>query len=238
MVKDTEYGFLTEVVSIFNQDYRNASRLFIKNLTKGVDFKNKIDKGIYSIYFFNIVNLSIGEAIFQDAGVPHAYLEVQNMELMANSDNVLRGGLTPKYVDVPELMKHVTFNETVPHIILGEVQKDGLEKIYPSPAQDFELSKIQITSNDVYKKCTNTAEILFVLEGNTTITEGDTILVCNKGEAVFLAAQSNYQITTSSVAIIYKAITPNLFCPVRDCQEIKYSELTMLFFSFSRQKIF
>ena len=64
-----------------------------------------IDKGIYSIYFFNIVRIFPGEAIFQEAGLPHAYLEGQIMELMANSDNVLRGGLTPKYVDVPQVIE-------------------------------------------------------------------------------------------------------------------------------------
>jgi len=78
-----------------------------------------LDKGIYSIYFFNIVKVAKGEAVFQDAGIPHAYLEGQNMELMANSDNVLRGGLTLKHVDVPELLKHVEFEETNPDILIG-----------------------------------------------------------------------------------------------------------------------
>ena len=62
-----------------------------------------IDKGVFSIYLFNIVCIMPGQGIFQDAGVPHAYLEGQNVELMANSDNVLRGGLTPKHIDIEEL---------------------------------------------------------------------------------------------------------------------------------------
>ena len=53
-----------------------------------------IDRGLFSIYFFNLVKLEPGEAIFQDAGILHAYLEGQNLEIMANSDNVLRGLLT------------------------------------------------------------------------------------------------------------------------------------------------
>ena len=56
-------------------------------------------------YLFNIVHLKEGEGIFQDAGIPHAYLRGQNVELMACSDNVIRGGLTPKYVDIVELLK-------------------------------------------------------------------------------------------------------------------------------------
>src|SRR6266487_3137863 len=70
---------------------------------------DNIDRGVFSIYFFNIVHVNPGEAVFQGAGIPHAYLEGQNVELMANSDNVLRGGLTPKHIDVPELLKHTIF---------------------------------------------------------------------------------------------------------------------------------
>ena len=53
-----------------------------------------IDRGIFSIYFFNLLHLQPGQAVYQDAGLPHAYLEGQNVEIMSNSDNVLRGGLT------------------------------------------------------------------------------------------------------------------------------------------------
>ena len=66
-----------------------------------------LDRGIFSIYLLNLVHLNPGEAVYQDVGVLHAYLEGQNVELMANSDNVLRGGLTSKHVDVVELIKQV-----------------------------------------------------------------------------------------------------------------------------------
>ncbi|MDE3143983.1 MAG: mannose-6-phosphate isomerase, class I [Bacteroidota bacterium] len=82
---------------------------WVAKLFEGKDEIKNIDRGIFSIYFFNIVKAEKGEAVFQGAGIPHAYLEGQNVELMANSDNVLRGGLTPKHIDVPELMKHTSF---------------------------------------------------------------------------------------------------------------------------------
>ena len=63
---------------------------------------DKLDAGLICFYLFNIVHLKKGEGIYQDAGIPHAYLRGQNIELMACSDNVIRGGLTPKYVDIPE----------------------------------------------------------------------------------------------------------------------------------------
>src|SRR5688572_8098768 len=67
---------------------------------KGALTFSETDRGIFSVYLFNLVQLKRGEAIFQDAGVPHAYLEGQNVEIMSSSDNVLRGGLTTKHIDV------------------------------------------------------------------------------------------------------------------------------------------
>ncbi|WP_044211029.1 mannose-6-phosphate isomerase, class I [Flammeovirga sp. OC4] len=167
-----------------------------------------LDKGIYSIYFFNIVKADVGEAVFQDAGLPHAYLEGQNMELMANSDNVLRGGLTPKHVDVPELLKHVTFDETHPNVMDGELQADGLERIYKSPAPDFELSRISLKDGDTYKHTAKTAQIIIVSEGEATITEGDDTLTLTRGEVALLLVDANYSISTSSEAVLFKATAP------------------------------
>src|SRR5204863_6271059 len=98
-----------------------------------------IDRGIFSIYFFNLVHLKRGEGIFQDAGVPHAYLEGKNVELMANSDNVLRGGLTSKHIDVKELLKHVKCEPTYVNILYGE-KINGIEKVYKTPTPDFQIS--------------------------------------------------------------------------------------------------
>ncbi|GAA4940808.1 mannose-6-phosphate isomerase [Algibacter agarivorans] len=178
---------------------------------KAVDSANDasvLDKGVYSIYFFNIVKANKGEAVFQDAGIPHAYLEGQNMELMANSDNVLRGGLTPKHVDVPELLKHVVFEATVPNIMYGELQNDGIERIYKSPAPDFELSQITLSSSQHYKTKSKTAQILMIINGEVNITEGDTSLNLKKGHSVILLADSSYQISSSKNAVLYKATTP------------------------------
>jgi mannose-6-phosphate isomerase len=84
-----------------------------------ITYPDAFDRGIFSIYFFNLVHLKAGQAVFQGAGLPHAYLEGQNVELMSNSDNVLRGGLTPKYVDVTELINHIHFESLVPEILDG-----------------------------------------------------------------------------------------------------------------------
>src|SRR3954451_2861861 len=108
---------------------------------------DNIDRGIYSIYFFNIVQVHEGEAVFQGAGIPHAYLEGQNVELMANSDNVLRGGLTPKHVDVPELLKHTAFQGVQPNVMKGEEVSQSVIN-YPCPVPDFGINKIELRANE------------------------------------------------------------------------------------------
>ncbi|MEH0157583.1 mannose-6-phosphate isomerase, class I [Limibacter armeniacum] len=167
------------------------------------------DRGIFSIYFFNIVKVNKGEAVFQDAGVPHAYLEGQNMELMANSDNVLRGGLTPKHVDVPELLKHVTFEAVHPNIMKGEAVKSGLERIYKSPVPDFELSRIELNAGETYTHEAYSAEVLFVNEGEVTV-DGSASVLLKSGEAAVVFSGENYSLSTSSDVVIYKAAVPVL----------------------------
>jgi mannose-6-phosphate isomerase len=168
-----------------------------------------LDKGIYSIFFFNIVQVNAGEAVFQDAGVPHAYMEGQNMELMANSDNVLRGGLTPKHVDVDELLKHVSFTETIPNILSGEIQPDGIERIYKSPAPDFELSKLDLNHSSNYQIKSSTFEIMIVLDGEVKVTNGEESIVAGKGEVFAVTANTSYQILSEKSAQLYKAKCPS-----------------------------
>ncbi len=164
------------------------------------------DRGIFSIYFFNLVNIPPGKGIFQDAGIPHAYLEGVNMELMANSDNVLRGGLTPKHIDVPELLKHTRFEAVVPEILEGTPAGDA-EKVYRSPAPDFELSCIQIKANHSFKStATHAADILMVLEGTAEAVFAEGELSLKKGDVFFVKAGAAYQLTGS--AILYRATVP------------------------------
>lgn len=166
-----------------------------------------LDKGLYSIYFFNIVKVGPGEAVFQDAGVPHAYMEGQNLELMANSDNVLRGGMTPKHVDVPELLKHIVFSGTIPHIIKGDLLPGGMERVYKSPAPDFELSKIELSPGASYIARADTFEILIVLEGRAKVSFGKGKFKVSKGEAFSVTARTGYELSLGP-AVLYKAKCP------------------------------
>lgn len=167
-----------------------------------------IDRGIFSVYFFNLVEMKPGQAIFQDAGVPHAYLEGQNVEIMANSDNVLRGGLTAKHVDVPELMKHLKFEPTVPHIIQGETA-DKSVATYPTPAPDFELSRIHLAKGHELSLVSQSVQIFLVLEGAVEVSGKETKgFNRKKGEAWVSFDGANSRLKGLEEAVVYRAGVP------------------------------
>ncbi|MBS1611144.1 MAG: mannose-6-phosphate isomerase, class I [Bacteroidetes bacterium] len=166
-----------------------------------------IDRGIFSVYLFNLVNVKKGDAIFQDAGVPHAYLEGKNAEIMANSDNVLRGGLTKKHIDVPELLKHVKCEATVPDILHGV--KDNREIIYKTPAKEFELSYITLGKDESFSVYSRTGEVFIIIEGSARIGVGDEKLKLAGGEAAFVVAgQKVNMLSSADKTYIYRASAP------------------------------
>jgi mannose-6-phosphate isomerase len=141
------------------------------------------DRGIFSIYWFNLVYLSEGEGIFQAAGIPHAYLRGVNVELMANSDNVLRGGLTPKHIDVPELLDNINFSAVNPQILRGEATGEQ-EHNYPVPVPDFTLKQYQLTQGEKVITSENGPRILLIINGEANL-DGQ---VYHRGEAAFIPA--------------------------------------------------
>ncbi len=181
---------------------RNQPGFWVSKLYNGKIPDRNIDKGIFSIYFFNIVELKEGEAIFQGAGVPHAYLEGQNVELMANSDNVLRGGLTPKHVDVPELLKHIIFEATEPNVLTG--QEAGHELQYDLPAEDFGISAVKLANGREYVSKSKSAEIFLVMHGEASCDE----LTCKRGEVFVVLPDTEYTIRGIEDAVLYKAFVP------------------------------
>jgi len=169
----------------------------------GVVPESNIDKGIFSIYILNIVQVQKYQAVFQGAGLLHAYLEGQNIELMANSDNVLRGGLTPKHIDIEELIKHVQFVPTYPKVLFGDALNEQ-EIIYPCPVADFGLTKIAIKHGESYTIHTHSIEMLLVMEG---LVEMDGILY-HAGEVAMVTALQQLTIQAKEASVIFKAFVP------------------------------
>lgn len=167
------------------------------------------DIGVIAPTFLNLVKLRAGEALFLPAGHLHSYLDGVGIELMANSDNVLRGGLTPKHIDVPELLKVVNFMETKPDILTPTTQVTG-EKTYSTPSEEFILSVISVDEATPFTSSRHrNVEILICTEGNTVITDSgnDAGLEMKKGSSVIIPVSvEQYRIQGSGV--LYKAAVP------------------------------
>jgi len=212
MPQESANAILQPVLDRIIPRYRNGQlkkddeSFWVARAALTFNLPGKIDRGIFSIFFFNLLYLKKGKGLFQDAGVPHAYLEGQNVEIMATSDNVLRGGLTSKHIDVKELMKNIKFEETVPEIL--HPQGTNGEEIYRTAAPDFKLSRFQLKENNDASFTTTTGEILLVIDGKIRIRSGSGQLELNRGEAAFLISRQQISLKALSGADVYRASVP------------------------------
>jgi mannose-6-phosphate isomerase len=158
------------------------------------------DIGIVSALLLELVHLAPGEAIYLDAGNLHAYLEGTGVEIMASSDNVLRGGLTKKHVDVPELLRVLDFGAG-PAKVLRARRIDEHESAWDTPAREFRLSKIALGDAPVTRAVVG-PEILLAVDGAPS-SEG---LAMPKGSAVFVPADTG-EYTLAGTGTVYRATT-------------------------------
>ncbi len=154
-----------------------AAKAFLTHNRKG-----RCDRGILSLYMMNLVHLKPGEGIFQAPGVLHAYLQGQNIECMASSDNVIRGGLTPKYIDSKALLKTVLLQASKPDVLLPQYDKDGI-KSFPNVAREFRL---RIFESDDLRLAASKLQLVFCLAGVYTLHEKDHRLTLSQGQAALL----------------------------------------------------
>ncbi|MFK8911820.1 mannose-6-phosphate isomerase, class I [Streptomyces sp. YS-3] len=142
------------------------------------------DAGVIAAMLLNHVRLQPGEALFLGAGVPHAYVSGMGVEIMANSDNVLRCGLTPKHVDVPELLRVVRFEAGDPGVLRPEASETG-EEVYETPIDEFRLSRFVRPEGAAPTDLTaTTAQIVLCTAGAVNL--GD--LRLTPGQAAFVRA--------------------------------------------------
>ncbi|MHC0433161.1 mannose-6-phosphate isomerase, class I [Streptomyces sp. O3] len=142
------------------------------------------DPGVIAAMLLNPVRLQPGEALYLGAGVPHAYLSGLGVEIMANSDNVLRCGLTPKHVDIPELLRVVRFEPTDPAVLRPEADADG-EEVYDTPIDEFRLSRMVLAEGSAPRDLTaRTPQILLCTQG--AVRAGACAL--SPGQSVFVPA--------------------------------------------------
>lgn len=148
------------------------------------------DSGLFSPLLLNVVKLNPGEAMFLFAETPHAYLQGVALEVMANSDNVLRAGLTPKYIDIPELVANVKFVAKPADQLLTTPVKHGAELDFPIPVEDFAFS-LHDLSAQATAISQQSAAILFCVEGEAVLSKGEQRLVLKPGESAFIGADES-----------------------------------------------
>ena len=168
------------------------------------------DVGLFSLFLLNLVRLERGEALYTEAGVPHAYLGGDIVECMANSDNVVRAGLTPKYKDVETLVEILKPVTDAP-LVEGRSQ-DG-EIIYRTPASEFLVSRRTLVEGETWDvPRADGPELHLVIQGAVDVTWGDAgdALYVQRGEACFVpAAVARLGLTACAQSEVFRVRVPD-----------------------------
>ncbi|MDR1791035.1 MAG: mannose-6-phosphate isomerase, class I [Propionibacteriaceae bacterium] len=162
------------------------------------------DGAILAALLLNRITLRPGEAVFIKPGTMHVHLSGTGVEVMANSDNVVRGGLTRKHIDVTELVRVVDFEPVTPQIIQPELVEPGVET-YPVDVEEFTVWRLQLSPD--YGRVTlpgeGSARILFVVAGSASVSTGPETNTLAHGEAVFLGAdETDVRISGDATAFV------------------------------------
>ncbi len=151
------------------------------------------DPGVLGALLLNRVVLQPDEAVYLGPGQLHAYLGGVGVEVMANSDNVLRGGLTPKHVDVPELVRVLDFTPVVDPTVPAVPATGGVpgEFDYPAPVPDFVLSRVDLAPGAAPVSYRPTGpEVLLCTAGSVDVTADGEVDALTPGRAVWVPAST------------------------------------------------
>jgi mannose-6-phosphate isomerase len=151
------------------------------------------DAGVLASTLLNRIRLEPGEGIYLPAGNLHAYLHGVGFEVMANSDNVLRGGLTPKHVDVPELLRVLDFTPTDERALKPRTVREGIELVYDTPAPEFAVSVLRVEGEEIGHEIDAPSrhdgpQVLLCTEGSVQIHAKSSVLTLGRGGSAWVAA--------------------------------------------------
>ena len=166
------------------------------------------DAGVLVALLLNQVRLAPGQAMYAPAGYLHAYLRGVGVELMAASDNVLRGGLTPKHVDVAELLRVLHFEAGPPPVADPQPVAPGIDAWPTMPGiGEFALTRARV--GGPYPRLALAAEgprVLFCLSGTVLADDGTNSVRLMPGQAAFVPA-SNPRVDLTGFGDLYQAST-------------------------------
>ncbi|XP_037689337.1 mannose-6-phosphate isomerase isoform X2 [Choloepus didactylus] len=172
------------------------------------------DIGCFAIYFLNLLTLKPGEAMFLEANVPHAYLKGDCVECMACSDNTVRAGLTPKFIDVPTLCEMLDYTATPSKdrlFLPKPSQEDPYLSIYDPPVPDFTVMKIEVPGSvpEYEVLALDSASILLMLQGSVTASTptAEKAIPLQRGGVLFIGASENVslKLTAPKDLLIFRA---------------------------------
>lgn len=174
---------------------------FILSHIIALDDRYPGDVGVLGALLLNFYQLNPGEAIYLDAGQLHAYIHGMGVEIMANSDNVLRGGLTSKYVDVPELVRVLNF-ESLDNAMVHTHDVGPLRQ-YPVPISEFTLDRLTVTHEHMIEH--DGPMIVLCTSGRATLCCGATELELHPGDAAWVPASDGAVTVRGAEADVFLA---------------------------------
>lgn len=169
------------------------------------------DAGVLAALLLNRISLAPGEAIFLPAGNLHAYVRGFGVEVMANSDNVLRGGLTPKHVDVPELLRVLDFAPTPKARLRPPIRREGLGLVFETPTDEFAATLLVLDGDHLGHEVDASSghdgpQILLCTEGSATVHGKCGSLTLQRGTAAWVAADDGpIRLTAGQPAKLFRA---------------------------------
>lgn len=153
------------------------------------------DAGCAVALMLNRVSLKPGEALFVDAGEPHAYLSGVGVELMAPSDNVVRGGLSPKHIDIDTLLEVASFDPSPPPFLSPVVHSPSWSE-YAPPGLEFGLHRVDTrVTGDAVSFTVDTPAIVLCIEGDSALTLDNESRQCRRGESLVLASSHHHPVS-------------------------------------------
>jgi len=148
--------------------------------------KYHTDIGLFVIFFLNLLHLQKGQGVFLKAGLPHAYVLGNIVECMANSDNVVRAGLTPKFKDVKTLTEILTYEMERPEIYRPSEKEQQF--VYRVPTDEFSVRKLELEKGSTWEHSLSSVEICVVVQGRLVLEFGDQSVKANQGDSFLLPA--------------------------------------------------
>ncbi len=207
MLKSSDEIELKECIDSINGEIERKEKLSNdEQLFIGLQKEYGYDIGLIAMFFLNYIRIKKDEAIFTDAGIPHAYLKGNIIECMANSDNVVRAGLTQKFKDVNTLLKIINYDSS--NAILTP-RKNYHVMEYTPPIEEFKIEKINIENEQMELITGNQVEILLVMKGNIIISTEANDSLFKKGESVLMPATVNhYKVKTATTSTVFRILIP------------------------------